>query len=232
MEKNFFLISLPILLMFYTQLSGQNGSNYEPTTKWPYLYSEFMSGTVVFTNGLEVKKDLNIHLLYSNIHYLDGDKIIQANANDIAKVMIGDDVFLPMKDLSFAKLVKTDNDYSILLVVKGDIDALFTSKGAYGTNTTTASTNNLSSLQLGGLSNMNHRQLTLEKEMGQVFPVKQEWYFIYDRNELVAKSKEVMKTVSDQKSFKNFLKEEKLKWNNIEDLNKIMEYLKGHGVKW
>ena len=49
----------------------------------------------------------------------------------------------------------------------GDFDVLFTTTGAYGTAAHTSAVNDLASYEIGGISNMNHRQLVLEKEDGK-----------------------------------------------------------------
>ena len=86
--------------------------------------------------------------------------------------------------------------------------------------------NNLASYEIGGISNMNHRQLVLEKEDGKLLPIKTSLYFILD-GKSVAATKKGFKEMLDADKYKQleaYAKANKINWKNIIDLQKILVF--------
>ena len=108
----------------------------------------------------------------------------------------------------------------------GDFDVLFTTTGAYGTAARTSAVNDLASYEIGGISNMNHRQLVLEKEDGKLLPVKTSLHFIIDGKSVAATKKgfrEILDT-DKYKQLEDYTKANKINWKNIVDLQRILVF--------
>ena len=216
-----------LILFFLLPFVVLNAQKYEPTTKWPYLYGDFKEGTLVFKDNGKTSMQFNIHLLGSVLHYEKDGLIYHVDNNKIAGVQIGDDNFLPI-DGRLAKIAgKLSGDYLVVLTL-GDFDALVSNTGAYGMSSTTSAVNKLSSIEIGGLSNLNHRQLVLEKQEGRMLLLKTEYYFIIDGNVVRASKVEVEKLIpaSRMADYKKFVKENKIKWKNEESLLLMLGFIK------
>jgi len=206
---------------------GLNAQTYEPTTKWPYLYSDFKVGTVVFKDNGKTTTQLNIHLLGSVLHYEKDGLIYHVDNNKIAGIEIGGDNFIPI-DGKLVKIVGKLGEDCLAILTLGDFDALVSSTGAYGMSSTTSAVNKLSSIEIGGLSNLNHRQLVLEKQEGRTLPLKTEYFFVIDGKVVKASKADVEKQIPTSKmaDYKKFVKENKIKWKNEESLLLLLGFIK------
>lgn len=201
------------------------GQKFEPTTKWPYLYENFQTGTIFFSDSMKATMNLNIHLVKSSLHYLKGDLIYENDDIGIEKVMFGNDQYVYLNN-ELAKLIEKSGNNCLVSITRGDFDALYTGTGAYGTSTQTAAVKDLSSFDIGGLSNMNHRQLTIDKSNGKYLPVIVEYYFQIDGETVLATRREVEKYVgkNNKAALKDFVKKNKISWKNQSGLVKLLSY--------
>ena len=70
-------------------------AQYEPNTKWPYLYSDFTEGTAYSSDNTKSALQMNVHLAGNVLHYIGKDgKIYRAADNKISRVEIGEDVYI------------------------------------------------------------------------------------------------------------------------------------------
>lgn len=216
---------LVVYLVATFQLFAQS---FTPTTTWPYLYEDFLDGTVFLSEGQGEKlMKLNVHLQHSTLHYVEGDKVMQLNPRNVESIRIGNDRFVYM-DGGLVRLVKAKEGLSLVKLVKADMAALSkNSSGAYGMSTDVSAVDQLSSIQLGGISNLSHTQMKLERNDGKDLPVEEDYYFVWGDNKVVkATRKEVEKSLDDdgKAKLKAFVKQNKIKWKNEESLSQLLEF--------
>ncbi len=216
---------ISLLILFFSLQIFAMGQDFDPTTKWPYLYKDFQNGTIYFEGNKKMIVKANVHLLNSVLHYLKGDVVYQVDAKGIVKVELGDDQFIYVKDI-LMKVVKESKNNILASVVKGDFGAIKNTSGAYGTSSQTASTKDLSSIDIGGLNNTDYHQLVVEKEDGQLLSVKKEYFFILQSQVIPATKKGVEKYVGSAKEndLQTYLKQHKIKWKNEESLELLLDF--------
>lgn len=202
----------------------------ECTTQWPYLFSDFSQGTVYFKSGKTDSKFLNIYVLGSNLHFIEGENIVELKSiSNIAKVELFKETFLPFEG-KFYQILDEDRGGYLALLTTGDLRALQENAGAYGTSSNTSSTKNLSSIELDiGRSiltgNTSHIDLRNNRDMGKKIPLLKKYFFITGGSVIPAKAKEVENILPDaakQRAFKTFVKANKINWNKPEDLVKVL----------
>ena len=216
-----------ILIVTVFLLTGLlNAQTFSPTTKGPYVYKNLQSGTIYFNDKQILELQVNIHLLKSVLHYVNKDMIYHADtSNPIDSIIINNVKYVYM-DNQLVEVVGERKNNKLVLLKKGDFDVLLTTTGAYGTAAHTSAVNDLSSFEIGGISNMNHRQLVLEKEDGKLLPVKTSLYFIID-DKPVSATKKGLKDILDTDKFKQlevYAKENKINWKKQSDLEKILSF--------
>lgn len=195
---------------------------------WPYLFTDFTEATLHFRSGETGQAKVNIHLLHNDLHYLNGSKIFTTdNQNDVARVVLPDNrAFVRCENLYIEVLGETPQ--AILgRRTTGDFDRLAQGTGAYGTSSSTSAVDNLSSLQIGGLTNLNYDLIRVERENGQTLPLSVRFCFVIDGQLYNANKRTISKLLpeADQKEFNTFLKKNKVKWNREEGLQKVLEYI-------
>ena len=202
-------------------------SDYTPSTKWPYLYDEFLDGTVFFTENQKVQQaKLNVHLQNCTLHYLEEDKVLQSNPRNIEKILIGNDTFIYMNG-ELVRLIKADDKMLLVKLIKADLAALSKGEsGAYGMGSEASAVQQLSSIQMGGISNLSHTQMKLEKSDGKDLPLIEEYYFIINNKIIEATKKEIEKSLTDasKDKLKAFIKQNKIKWKDENSLVKLLEF--------
>lgn len=219
--KTYIIFSILIISSYLAK-----SQSYEPTTTWPYLFSDFQDGNLFSTKGDVLVRKLNIHLLNSTIHYLENDKIIEVNNSDIYKVQIDNKIFVNVNN-DFCLIECKKGDYLMVVLNKADLSALDTETGAYGIGATTAATNKMSNLQVAGISNLNYSQMLLDKDDGKVLPVSKFIYFVNNGKSILAKKNELQKKMNANlfDEFNSFLKSNKIKWSSKDDLETVLQYL-------
>ncbi len=219
--KHIILFVFVLILLFKVQ-----SQQYDPTTKWPYLYENFTNGVIYFADNKKITANVNVHLLNSTLHYLKNESIFQIEPKDLIRVEIGSDFFIYI-DNQLSRVIKQNNKNLLTAITKGDFDALFKSSGAYGMSANSSATRDLSSLEIGGLTNMNHRQMMVEKEYGQSLPVKKEYFFIIDNNAISASKKNLEKRLNPvmKAKLKIYLKQNRFRWNDEKQLGELLDFL-------
>ena len=193
-----------------SSFNAVSASDYVPTTKWPYLYEDFVDGTVYFSKEQKTKQmKLNVHLQNCTLHYLEGDKVMQADPRNVEMIQLGDVSFIYMNG-ELVRLVKTENGVGLVELVKADLDELNkNTSGAYGMSTTSSSVNQIVSIGAIGVSNLIYTRMRLE------------------RNKIVeATRKEVGKSLgeSGKTKLKAFVKQNKIKWKEEASLVKLLAF--------
>jgi hypothetical protein len=217
--------SFLVLSLFFAIITVQS-QTYEPSTKWPYLYENFSNGVIYFSNNTKVNASVNVHLVQSSLHYLKGELIFQVEPKDLIRVEIGNDAFIYI-DNQLSRIVNHQANNLLIIVTKVDFDAMAKPSGAYGMSTSSSATRDLSSLEISGLTNNNHRKMLIEKEEGKSLPLKVDYYFVIDNKTINASKKNMEKELNPElhAKFKIFLKQNKMKWRNEEHLINLLRFL-------
>lgn len=217
-KKVFFIVAFLLLI-----LSSNKGQNV--TTLWPYLYENFQDGQVLYKDGSSVKHKLNVHVLKEKLHFLRGDQILEADVAQVIGVDIMGDSYLCV-DGRVMKVVASSNNLVLLHSQKGDFDALFNSGGAYGSSSSSSSIQKLSSIEIGGISNMSHMYLKQNALRGSALALKSEYFFFKDGVLMDANRKSLETLLSEEQriGFKSFLKTNKIKWSTEQGLKQVLTF--------
>lgn len=203
-------------------------AKYVPNTKWPYVYEDFTQGTVYSADNQKSEGLLNIHLAGNVLHYVGKDGKVYANDNRrIARVEIGQDAYIVV-DNRLMQVVSQKGADVLLKLELADFSQLTQgSGGAYGSSLNSSASNQLSSLDLGGLNRPEHGMMLQEKHDGREIPVNTVYYFAIGGQCIEASKSEVLKHVGESRKadFTRFVKEKKVKWKNADSLKAVLEYL-------
>lgn len=203
-----------------------------PTTNWPYLYPDFMEGEILRTRGKAVKSKLNIHLNLGALHYVENGKIKEANTLGIDSIVIGEDVFRNVGGKMLKVLAETEGGY-VVEEARGNFTAVVRDDGAYGTtglNSTTTKTfmynENVINAYNGYLLTDVYADLLAMKDQGEKLPVNRNMFLVIGLQQIPATKKGVAALDGvNKKAFSAFLKSEKIKWDEPEDLVKVLNYI-------
>ena len=221
MKRLLFIISLVCLPLLAK-------AQYEPNTRWPYIYENFTEGTAYSSDNTKSTLQMNIHLAGNVLHYIGkDDRIYRADDNKITRVEIGGDAYLFINH-QLMQLIGSHGNNVLLKLQDADFSRMQSAGvGAYGSDANTLATSQKSSLDLGGLNTPELAKMLLEKEDGAIIPLVTRYYFIIGDKRIEASKGSVEKLIGEarEKDFKAFLKTNKIKWKNEESLMKILEYL-------
>ena len=204
-----------------------SASGYVPTTTWPYLYEDFVDGTVYFSKEQKTMHlKLNVHLQNCTLHYLEGDKVMQADPRNVEMIQLGDVSFIYMNG-ELVRFIKAEEGVALVKLVKADLDELNkNTHGAYGMSTTSSSVNQIVSIGALGVSNLIYTRMRQDRKEGKDLPLIEKYYFIFGDKIVEATRKEVEKSLGDngKTKLKAFLKQNKIKWKEEASLIKLLEF--------
>lgn len=203
-------------------------AKYVPNTKWPYVYEDFTQGTVYSADNQKSEGLLNIHLAGNVLHYVGKDGKVYANDNRrIARVEIGPDAYIVVDNRLMQVVGQKGADVLLKLELADFSQLTQGSGGAYGSSLNSSASNQLSSLDLGGLNRPEHGMMLQEKHDGREIPVSTVYYFAIGGQCIEANKSEVLKYVGESRKadFTRFAKEKKVKWKNEDSLKAVLEYL-------
>ena len=206
---------------------------YEPTANWPYLYPDFMDGELLLMNKAPNRAKFNIHLNLSKLHYIDRKgKIKEVDTWGVTGLVIGEDTFRFVG----GKMLKVMAEAEGGIVVKEprpNYSAIVKKDGAMGTtglNSTTTKTflynENAINQYNGYLLTDDYKELHAMKDQSERLPVNSSLFLVIGNEQIPANRKSVSDLPGiDKKAFSKFLKSEKIKWNDVEDLVKVLDYI-------
>jgi hypothetical protein len=213
---------LPIVSLFAFFAASLSAQSYAPTTTWPFLYENFQSGTIFFSDDETSKNQkLNIHLLNTTLWYEEGEELLRSDPRDIAKIVIAADTFIYMNG-EIVRLIQSKSNASLVLLVKGNYNALISpGTGAYGMNTQSSSVQSQTSI-----SHINHAQVKLEQTEGRTLPLVRKYYFIFGDKIVPASRKDIEKAVPPENlpKLRAFVKTHKIKWNEEDSLKRLFDF--------
>ena len=219
-----------VLLLLVTGALTASAQKYSPNTKWPYIYENFTEGTIFFEGNKKSESQLNIHLWGNKLHYLSNEgRIFTSDDKDVIRVEIGSDAYI-YSDHKLVRIVAVDKTNLLVELTKADFDALFTSTGAYGSSLNSSSSRDLSSLDLGGMENSELGLMLQEKNDGRDIPLKKQYLFVLGGKQIEATKKSVENVLNadGQKDWKDFQKQNKIKWKNEESLSQVLTFISSH----
>lgn len=215
------LITLALVCLSY--LTGAQ----EPTTRWPYLFSEFRPGYVETSDGATRTYLLNIHLRRGQLHYLDADGLIhEAIIGDVVGAKVGSDSFLRVSDEMMRVIAQSEHG-CVVEEVLGDFAALNETGGAYGVSSQTSATRRLSSIDTDSQINQNHMLLMQSRSDGQMLSLVKVYFLVYPGFAVKATRGEVEKVIPAERKaeWKAWNKANKVKWNQPESLVALLDFL-------
>jgi hypothetical protein len=203
----------------------------EPTTNWPYLYPEFKEGELNVRSKTE-KALFNIHLDLGALHYVEDGRIKEANILNATTLVIGNDVFRNVAGKMLKVLARAQGGY-IVEEIRATYSAVVRNDGAYGTtalNSTTTKTflynENAINQYNGYLMTDVYKDLLAMRDDAEKLPVRKNLYIVIGMDQIPADKKSVASLSGlDKKALKAFLKSEKIDWNEIGDLVKVIDYI-------
>ena len=220
---------LPFVLSVSLFAHALGAAGYEPTTSWPYIYEQFMPGHIKTHQGGDISYDkLNVNLVSGRVHYVEDGVIMQADPNSTVMLEIGDELYRNVGGRMTRVLKETDRAM-VLLSVTIDTDAMSSADIGYG-KSSVASTSNLSLTAISsGMDysvNRSLDDLTAERSHGEPLVLREVRGVYYKGAFVPATRSDVLKIPGiDKDAVKRFLKENKIKFNNIDDLAVLADYL-------
>ncbi|MFC0877364.1 hypothetical protein ACE01N_12260 [Saccharicrinis sp. FJH2] len=214
----FFVIALCSVIVSQAQ---------EVTTMWPYIYPDFQEGTVFFKDHQSLRAPLNVHLVNSTLHYLENNDIKEAASDDIKSVLIGKDLYY-VSNNQLMHVLSGDSTGFIAELVMADFSALKESGGAYGSSSNVQATRKVTSMDIGGVSIVNHMELKEKKDAGSLLPLTRKYFIVIAGKSYPATRKGIMSQLEKDKqsAFKQFVKQNKIKWKQPESLALLLDFLK------
>ena len=225
MKKLLFSI---IAILMAVAASAQKDS---PTTSWPYLYPDFMEGELEVRTKI-TKALVNIHLNLGALHYVEDGKIKESSTIGITKLVIGEDVFRNVGGKMMKMLAEAEDGF-VVEETRANYTAVVKKDGAYGTtalnSTTTKSflyNENVLNGYNGYLMTDVYKDLHAMKDQSEKLPVLKNRYLVIGLDQIKADRQNVLDIDGlDKKAFKAFLKAEKIKWDDPQDLVKVIDFL-------
>ena len=225
MKKLLFSI---IAILMAVAASAQKDS---PTTSWPYLYPDFMEGELEVRTKI-TKALVNIHLNLGALHYVEDGKIKESSTIGITKLVIGEDVFRNVGGKMMKMLAEAEDGF-VVEETRANYTAVVKKDGAYGStalnSTTTKSflyNENVLNGYNGYLMTDVYKDLHAMKDQSETLPVLKNRYLVIGLDQIKADRQNVLDIEGlDKKAFKAFLKAEKIKWDDPQDLVKVIDFI-------
>lgn len=226
MKKLFFLcLSFLIAVSAYAQEES-------PTVNWPYLFPDFVEGKLIRLNKDPLTARFNIHLSLSQLHYVDKGKIKEVNARGVVDLIVGDEVYHFVQGKMLKVLAQVESGY-VVEEKRANYSSVVKDDSAYGTSSLSSSTTktylyneNVLNQYNGYLLTDVYEDLYAIKNGSEKLPVRTNRYFVIG-NDMIPAHKNGVSSLEnvEKKAFNAFLKANKIKWNDVDDLVKVLNYI-------
>ena len=203
-----------------------------PTANWPYLFPDFVEGELLRTNRQSNKALFNIHLNHSELHYVDDGKIRRVDTWGVLGLRVGDDLFRLVEGRAVKVLAEAVGG-SVVQESRGNYASIVRDDGAYGTSSLSSTTTktylyngNAINQYDGYLLTDDYKDLHAMKNQSEKLPVRTNKFLVIG-NRLIPANKQSVAAIEgvDKKAFSAFLKAEKIKWNDVQDLVKVVDFV-------
>lgn len=204
----------------------------DPTVNWPYLYPDFMEGELLRANKTPNKALFNINLNLSHAHYIDKGKIKEVDTWGVTGLVIGEDVFRFVQGQMLKVLAETEGGY-VVEEKRANYSSIVKNDGAYGTSSLSSTTTktylyngNAINQYDGYLLTDVYKDLHAMKDDSETLPVRTNQYLVIGQEMIPANKKGVSSLeYVDKKEFNAFLKSNKIKWTDVDDLVKVLNFI-------
>ena len=199
-----------------------------PTVNWPYLYPDFMQGELIHIGGGTFKGVYNIHLGQGTLHLVDNGQIGEMSIQTVIKATLGEDTFRNVGGKMYKVLAEGMEGY-VVMETLADYSAIVRNDGAYGGSLSNAAKGFSYDENYGNYSYLvtnNYADLLSIKNESEELPVIKNIYLVIS-NQLYQANKKSILTIEgvDKKSFTDFLKSNDIKWKDVKDLVKVVDYI-------
>lgn len=196
-------------------------------SSWPYLYPEFVSGSVMLKDGRQFERDMNIHVAKGRLHFIDGGNIREVDGNDIVLVELGGDKFTAL-DGNVVKVVGDLEKGYVAVRTSIDYQKLNETDGPYGTKVDAGATLSVTTFELTGVSS-SYTELLRNRNEGVQLPLKNDYYLVAGGKVLNASKKAVENSLdaAGKAAFKTFQKQNKIRWQDTGSLLLLVDFLNG-----
>lgn len=212
---------------------------YKPLTSWPFVYEEFQPGRITTYQGAAIEYDkLNISLINGKPLFIKDGQIMEPDAKTIALLVIGEDSYISA-DGVLVKVLKNSLKSAVVEKEIVDVEAMNKSDIGYG-KSSLASTQNVSASALAlesdvsaagvidGFNNKSIESIQNDRHSGETLVTKRSLGIYYKGTFVPATRYDVLNIFGiDKDAVKDFIKKEKIKFNNVDDLAKLVDYLYG-----
>lgn len=225
MSKSRFVLSFVFLL----NLLSWDCFAYEPLTTWPYIYEEFRQGSITTVQGgtFEYEK-MNVNLINGRAHYIKDSKIMEADTRSVALLKIGSDSYICIQG-RMCKVLRNSDAGAIVMSFEIDTDEMSKTDIGYGKSSLASSQNlNIAALssEMDFSINRSMEEINLAKDSGDRLAIKQIPCLFYKGFLVRASRVDVLNIPGiDKNAVKAFLKKEKIKFKDMDDLEKLLRFL-------
>lgn len=208
--------------------------SYQPSTKWPLVYENFVDGAIRTRTGSLIEPlPLNVSVADASLMYGQNGVVMKADMSTIFTARVGEDVYVNVGNKLYKVLVEADKGW-ILQLTSVDIDKMNRVDIGYGVQSTTASSMNVNSLVEASSSIVNMRFDAFDRysKEGAPLALSVERY-IYAAGQLIQASKSALKDYPgiDKKDADAFIKANKIKWSKPESLAVLIDFVAGQFQK-
>ena len=191
------------------------------STQMQYLFPEFSDGLVFNQNSTLSSGKLNYNTLVGEMQFLNNDVVLALNAKDIAVVNINSRQFFPYKGNEFTEELLSSDIFNLRVRRKGNA-APYARKGAYGMSSSTSSITSISSISGG-----DGRMYDLSVTEDIIVSVRYYYYLVGKNGKYIQISN--VKTFTKQfpafrKQIEEYAKENMIRFDNADDLKKLLVY--------
>ena len=151
-----------------------------------------------------------------------------SNPGDIASISLDGLKMAFIDDTYYIQLTGENDKINCYKKIKGNINDLVESTGAYGSSTTTAAVTQQTEINIGGINSMDVRMLWDNKNDGKKFRINEYYFFATKTNpELVPLKKNSLLEAfpKNEKEIKSFIKANKINFKEDDEILALMEFV-------
>ncbi len=219
-----------ILLCCSASLSW--AEDFEPTEGWPYLFHDFEPATVYYHNTPAQSADVNVHLASNTLHFTDGTHIMEvSNPMQIDSVVCNNGKVLLRKGNYYVERIYATEHVILGHTKEIDYNAIGNDTNAYGIAATSSSARSVASFRNhGNIAAQRYNDMIANRTQTRTLPTINRTCIVTTTDLCHATKRGINEILTDDEKakFKNFLKENKIKWKNIEHLKRVVNFLEAN----
>ncbi|MGM9790550.1 MAG: hypothetical protein ACI3Y9_09660 [Candidatus Cryptobacteroides sp.] len=201
---------------------------FQPKDTWPYIFKDFTEGKVYTPDGREIlSSELNISVVKGTLNYIEDGTIMAADMMRVSTAVIGDRRFINVMGRMMEVLASSDSG-QVIKDVQLDVDEMGKTNIGYGIASSTASSQNVTTLMEGmsDMVNLNISDALTRSKEGTVIPLKEDLYLRYGVATVPAFKKDVLDIRGiDKAEAEAFFKAQKIKWKDPQSLIKVVDFI-------